>query len=100
MVITKEELNDQDWWNQNLLFTEENPSDGERSVSDFSISIFFVSDTSYERLLSVFVGSYYVCVRTLTSDVPQNVVTEDLVNTRDALSKYFFYFTHCLSVSV
>ena len=28
MVLTKEELEDQDWWNQNVVFTEKNPADG------------------------------------------------------------------------
>ena len=53
---------------------------------------FFVSDTSYERLLSVLVGSYYVDVRTLNSEVPPNVITEDLIITRDALGKDFYFF--------
>ena len=54
--------------------------------------LFFVSDTSYERLISVLVGSYYVDVRTLNSEVPPNVITEDLIITRDALGKDFFFF--------
>ena len=38
------------------------------------------------------VGSYYVDVRTLNSEVPQNVITEDLIITRDALGKDFVFF--------
>ena len=57
----------------------------------FCISI-FVSDTSYERLLSVLVGSYYVDIRTLNSEVRPNVITEDLIITRDALGKDFYLF--------
>ena len=57
----------------------------------FFAFLFFVSDTSYERLLSVLVGSYYVDVRTLNSDLITNVVLEDLVNTRDALGNYISY---------
>ena len=53
--------------------------------------LFFVSDTSYERLISVLVGSYYVDVRTLNSEVRQNVITEDLINTTNAIGKYFTY---------
>ena len=49
-----------------------------------------VLDTSYETLLSVFVGSYYVDVRTLSEVVPK-VVSEDLDKTRDALGKYNSY---------
>ena len=58
----------------------------------FAFLLFFVSNTSYERLISVLVGSYYVDVRTLNSEVPQNVITEDLIITRDALGKDFFFF--------
>merc|ERR1711911_121173 len=71
MVLTKEELYDQDWWNKNIVFVERIPAD----------------DISYETLLSVFVGSYYVDVRTLNSEVPQNVIAEDLVNTTNAIVK-------------
>ena len=53
-------------------------------LGDISV---FVSDTSYERILSVFVGSYYVNVQNL-GKVPQKVVTEDLVKTRNALGNY------------
>ena len=49
-----------------------------------------VLDTSYETLLSVFVGSYYVDVRTLSEVVPK-VVSEDLDKTRDAFGKYNSY---------
>ena len=76
MVLTKEELDDQDWWNENVVFVEGNPADGEEPpfiICFFGISI-FVSDTSYERLLSVLVGSYYVDVRTLNSEVRPNVI--------------------------
>ena len=94
MVLTKKELDDQDWWNKNVVFVEGNPADGEEPpfiICFFCIS-FFVSDTSYERLLSVLVGSYYVDVRTLNSEVPPNVITEDLIITRDALGKDFYFF--------
>ena len=57
----------------------------------FAFLLFFVSDTSYERLISVLVGSYYVDVRTLNSEVRQNVITEDLINTTNAIGKYFTY---------
>ncbi len=33
MVLTKEDLDDQDWWNQNVVFTEKNPADGEGTVT-------------------------------------------------------------------
>ena len=94
MLLTKEELDDQDWWNQNLVFTEKNPSDGEseKTVSVYRKILFSFSDTSYERLLSVLVGSYYVDIRTLNSEVPPNVITEDLIITRDALGKDFYFF--------
>ena len=94
MVLTKKELDDQDWWNKNVVFVEGNPADGEEPpfiICFFCISI-FVSDTSYERLLSVLVGSYYVDIRTLNSKVPPNVITEDLIITRDALGKDFYFF--------
>ena len=94
MVLTEKELIEQDWWNENVVFVERNPADGEGSpfIVFFCNSIFFVLDTSYERLLSVFVGSYYVDVRTFSSKVPQNLITEDLLITRDALGKDFYFF--------
>ena len=58
----------------------------------FFAFLFFVSETSYERLLSVLVGSYYVDIRTLNSEVRPNVITEDLIITRDALGKDFYFF--------
>ena len=59
-----------------------------RALLQLIILPFFVSDTTYERLLSVFVGSYYVDVRTL-NDMTPNVVSKDVVTTRDALGKHF-----------
>ena len=29
MVLTKEQLDDQDWWNKNIVFVEKNKADGE-----------------------------------------------------------------------
>ena len=59
----------------------------------FVVFPFSVLDTSYKTLLSVFVGSYYVNVTGTSArpevSLPQNVITEDLVNTRNALGKYF-----------
>ena len=93
MVLTKKELDDQDWWNKNVVFVEGNPADGEEPPFIFFFAfLFFVSDTSYERLLSVLVGSYYVDIRTLNSEVRPNVITEDLIITRDALGKDFYLF--------
>ena len=89
MVLTKKELGSRYWWDQNVVFVEGNPADGDGNVLVFHISNFCFLDTSYERLLSVLVGSYYVDVRTLNSDVITNVVSEDLVYTRDALGKDF-----------
>ena len=40
MLLTKEELDDQDWWNQNVVFTEKNPSDGEGGEGRISFSYF------------------------------------------------------------
>ena len=40
MVMTKEELDDQDWWNQNVVFTEKNPADGEGTFTIDHTSIF------------------------------------------------------------
>ena len=69
-----------------------------RELLQLIIFPFFASDTTYERLLSVFVGSYYVDVRTL-NDMTPNVVSKDVVTTRDALGKPFqIDFTHCLPV--
>ena len=97
MVLTKEEIVRQDWWNQNVAFIEKNSADGEGSVVVYRISNFFVSDTTYERLLSMFVGSYYVNARTL-SEVTPKVVTEDLIKTRDALGGYFCIFQNTSSI--
>ena len=92
MVLTKKELGSRYWWDQNVVFVEGNPADGDGNVLVFHISNFCFLDTSYERVLSVLVGSYYVDVRTLNSDVITNVVSEDLVYTRDALGKDFNFF--------
>ena len=40
MVLTKEELVGQDWWNQNVVFIEKNPADGEGYVLVYRISNF------------------------------------------------------------
>ena len=59
----------------------------------FVVFPFSVLDTSYKTLLSVFVGSFYVNVTGTSAhpevSLPQNVITEDLVNTKNALGKYF-----------
>ena len=64
-----------------------------RDLLLFSAFKFFILDNSYKTLLSVFVGSYYVNVTGTSArpevSLPQNVITEDLVNTRNALGKYF-----------
>ena len=59
-----------------------------RELLQLIIIAFFVSDTTYERLLSVFVGSHYVDVRSLSGMTP-NVISKDVVTTRDALGKHF-----------
>ena len=42
MVLTKKELDDQDWWNQNVVFTEKNPADGKGTVTIDHTSIFWL----------------------------------------------------------
>ena len=87
MVLTKEQLDDQDWWNKNIVFVERIPADGEETLFLFFVFPSSFLDISYETLLSVFVGSYYVDVRTLSEVVPK-VVSEDLDKIRDAFGKY------------
>ena len=41
MVLTKEELEDQDWWNQNVVFIEKNIVDGERTLLVFFNILYF-----------------------------------------------------------
>ena len=66
-----------------------------RELLQLIIFPFFVSDTTYERLLSVFVGSYYVDVRTL-NDMTPNVVSKDVVTTRDSLGNHFLLLSNHL----
>ena len=61
-----------------------------RELFSFIVKSLFLSDSSYERLLSVFVGSYYVDDRTL-NNMTSNVVSKDVVTTRDALGKQILH---------
>ena len=50
MVLTKEELDGQDWWNQNVVLNQKNPVDSMRSLSVFSFSYFhFLFQTPHMR---------------------------------------------------
>ena len=84
MILTKNELNDLEhnvWING----VDKNSIDGDISHILFEqTSLCNILDTSYERLVALFVGSYYV--NTLDKMMPK-VTDEDLLKTRDLLGE-------------
>ena len=81
MILTKHEIDDpeQNVWNE-ILWNRYSPADGDIFNKLFIHNYLIITDTSYERLVALFVGSYYV--KTLDVEMPR-VKDEDLLKTRD-----------------
>ena len=63
----------------------QNPTDGDiQSPKKLFNHLFYITDSSYEKLLALFVGSYFV--NTLDQVIPR-VTDTDTLNTRDNLGE-------------
>ena len=86
MILTKHEIDDpeQNVWNEinNWADVGKNPADGDLFNRFFIHNHLIITDASYERLVALFVGSYYV---TTLDEVMPRVTDEDLLKTRDNL---------------
>ena len=82
MILTKNEIDDQEnkVWNEIFGKSSYSPADGDIFNKLFIHNYLIITDTSYERLVALFVGSYYV--KTLDVEMPR-VKDEDLLKTRD-----------------
>ena len=90
MILTKKEITDseQKLWNEIAEKFDKSPvnADGDPTcLIKLKYDNFIIPDTSYERLVALFVGSYYV--NTLDGEMPR-VTDADLLETRDSLGKY------------
>ena len=84
MILTKNEIDGPEHkvWNEILGKTSYNPADGDIFNRPFIHNPLIITDASYERLVALFVGSYYV---TTLDEVMPRVTDEDLLKTRDNL---------------
>ena len=86
MILTKHEIDDpeQNVWNEinNWAVVRKTPADGDVFNRPFIHNHLIITDTTYERLVALFVGSYYV---TTLDEVMPRVTDEDLLKTRDNL---------------
>ena len=84
MILTKNEIDDQEnkVWNEIFGKSSNSAADGNSFNKLFIHNHPSITDTSYERLVALFVGSYYV--KTLDEEMPR-VTDEDLINTRDQI---------------
>ena len=82
MILTKNEIDDQDneVWNEIFGKSSNSAADGDIFNKLFIHNHLIITDTSYERLVALFFGSYYV--KTLDEEMPR-VTDEDLLKTRD-----------------
>ena len=85
MILTKNEIDEiddpeQNVWNEILGKTSYSPADGDIFNRPFIHNHLRITDASYERLVALFVGSYYV---TTLDEVMPRVTDEDLLRTRD-----------------
>ena len=89
MILTKNEIDDpeNEAWNEILGKTINSPADGDTFNKLFMHKHLNITDTSYKRLLALFVGSYYVT--TLDEAMPR-VTDEDFLKTRDKIGEYYF----------
>ena len=74
-------------WNDIFGKTSSSPTDGDIFNKPFIHNHLLFKDASYERLVALFVGSYYV---TTLDEVMPRVTDEDLVKTRDNIGIYDF----------
>ena len=84
MILTKNEIDDPEnkVWNEIFRKSSNSPADGDIFNKLFIHNHPSITDTSYERLVALFVGSYYV--KTLDEEMPR-VTDEDLIHTRDQI---------------
>ena len=82
MILTKNEIDDQDneVWNEIFGKSSNSAADGDIFNKLFIHNHLIITDTSYERLVALFFGSYYV--NTLDQVMPR-VTDKDLLKTRD-----------------
>ena len=96
MILTKKEITDseQKLWNEIAEKFDKSPvnADGDPTcLIKLKYDNLTIPDTSYERLVALFVGSYYV--NTLDGEMPR-VKDADLMKTRDSLGEYFYFYKH------
>ena len=85
MIMTKNELYAPEVWIEMLRKIDKNPAHGETPLTVLLMYLnHTILDTSYERLIALFVGSYYVN----TLDKLPKVAEDDLLKTRDDLGEY------------
>ena len=90
MILTKNEIDEiddpeQNVWKELLGKTSYSPADGDIFNRPFIHNHLRITDASYERLVALMVGSYYV---TTLDEVMPRVTDEDLLKTRDNIGEY------------
>ena len=82
MILTRNEIDDpeNEVWKEIFGKSSYSPADGDIFNKLCIHNYLIITDTSYERLVALFVGSYYV--KTLDVEMPR-VTDEDLLKTRD-----------------
>ena len=82
MILTKNEIDDPEKkvWNEIFGKSSDSPADGDTFNKLFIHNHPSITDTSYERLVALLFGSYYV--KTLDEEMP-SVTDKDLLKTRD-----------------
>ena len=89
MILSKQEIDcpEHKVWNEILGKTSYSPADGDIFIRPFIHHYLFITDASYERLVALFFGSYYV---TTLDEVMPRVTDEDFLKTRDNIGEYYF----------
>ena len=89
MILTKHEFDDPEHlWKDIVGKSDKCPVYGDIFIINFWYTnlMIMIIDTSYERLLALFVGSYFV--NTFDKVMPR-VTDTDLFKTRDQLGEYY-----------
>ena len=83
MILSKNEIDDPELkvWNEIFGKSSYSPADGNILLRPWIHNQLIVTEATYERLVALFVGSYYV--NTLDEEMPVSVTVEDLLKTRD-----------------
>ena len=89
MIMTKNELYAPEVWIEMIGKIDQNPAHGETLTVLVTYLNLAILDNSYERLIALFVGSYYVN----TLDKLPKVAEEDMLKTRDNLGEYLSTLT-------